>query len=371
MELSDLTIIIPTFNRSQSLKRLLKYLFMSNIKTNILILDASPIQINNEILESYSSRLLITYKNYNTSKEYTISVPKRINAGLKHVCTRYCLLHADDDFVLPSGLKQSINFLEANQDYVSCEGISYQHYLKPYLLGKALSLHLLRKNPLSSDSNNPLNRIKNYIQGKTDNVHYYAVYKTETFKKIWLKTSQISYNISVGLEEIFPCSLSLVYGKHKILKIPYSSREPITNDFLTHFLISNYRSIYSKEKLDLTANLISEELYKLHKLDQEYSKDSILKSLNCYLELGESSISRSSKPFFMFRRNLRMMLSNIIKYVPRKLGLIRPNVKGKLLKPELESLISALQSSSQTAIKNEITKSQNLNLKSQNLDLKL
>ena len=359
MDLTDLTIIILSYNRQQCLERVLKYLFESNIKTNILILDASPIQLNKGILESYSSRLLITYKNY-TSKKYIFSVPKRVANGSKHITTKYCLLLASDDFVFPSGLKQSIKFLEDNKDFVSCEGICYQHYLKPYLLRKALNLYPESKNPLSNDSNNPLNRIKNYIKGKTDNCHFYAVFKTETFKKIWLKTSQISFDISFGLEEIIPCSLSFVYGKNKVLKIPFSSREPIITKPWKGFINnSNINSIYSKEKLELTSNLLSEELYKLYGLDLENSKITIFNSLNYWVELTEASLSRYSKSFFIFKANLRPILSNFIKYIPRKIGLIRPHIKANLSQSEFKCLLSILQSKkhSQSEIINEIKES--------------
>ena len=130
--------------------------------------------------------------------------------------------------------------------------------------------------------------------------------KPKHLKKIWLKTSQISFDISFALEEIIPCSLSFVYIKNKVLKIPFSSREPIITKPWKG-LINNYNinNIYSKEKLELTSNLLSEELYKLYGLDLENSKITIFNSLNYWAEFTEASLSRYSKSFFIFKSKLK------------------------------------------------------------------
>ena len=59
-----------------------------------------------------------------------------------------------------------------------------------------------------------------------------------------------------------------------------------------------------------------------------------------------------------------MVLSNLIKYIPRKLGLLKPYTDAKIQESEFECLDSILQSYSQSTIVRQINKARNSYMRS-------
>ena len=91
---NDITIIIKTFNRKNSLIKLLRSLENLSCKLHILIADDSQYPYKRDILEKFSSLSL---------RYYTLPYDSGLAAGrnvlLQHVTTPYFLL-CDDDFYL-------------------------------------------------------------------------------------------------------------------------------------------------------------------------------------------------------------------------------------------------------------------------------
>jgi len=116
---NDITIIIPTHNRHDYLKRVLNLYQAFTIK--IIIVDSTPTKFIDECLQNEN----VVYKH----------TPNR-NWGLKWyealhlVKTNYVLYCADDDFIFPKAINESVNFLNANKDYVCIQGrILFYKYL--------------------------------------------------------------------------------------------------------------------------------------------------------------------------------------------------------------------------------------------------
>ena len=109
--LSDLTIIVPTYNRPKYALR--QMLFWKDHDINLLILDGSlsPIQ---ELLDCTGGNCRYVH--------LPISIEERFGIAAQMVDTKYAAMLPDDEFFLPSSLKTIICFLENNPSYSACKG---------------------------------------------------------------------------------------------------------------------------------------------------------------------------------------------------------------------------------------------------------
>jgi len=98
----DLTLVIPTHNRPKRLRRILEY--YSEIEIRIMICDSSKDKFPKKYLGKNVKHF--HYKNWPYSK--------KLSNCIKKVKTKYLLICADDDFIIPSAIKKCIDFLVKN-----------------------------------------------------------------------------------------------------------------------------------------------------------------------------------------------------------------------------------------------------------------
>ena len=171
MQLKNLTIIIPSFNRPKELQKQIP--FWGNTDANVIILDGSEtsLTIEKPLPENISYHYL------------PISLNERIAYSHSLVKTRFVVILADDEIFLPSALNDSIKFLENNPDYSSCKGLCVsfrKNYFSSQLEGNFeypdLRNHVIK-------SNTPCKRVTEHLTDyKTASV--YAVHRQDVYKKI-------------------------------------------------------------------------------------------------------------------------------------------------------------------------------------------
>ncbi len=110
--LSELTIVIPTFNRQSFAIRNMHY--WSDRLVKVIVIDGSQRPIPAEKLSSLSK--YITYIHLN------LPFNERVLFATELLTTKYAMLCCDDEFQVPSGIVKCIDFLENNQDYYQCCG---------------------------------------------------------------------------------------------------------------------------------------------------------------------------------------------------------------------------------------------------------
>ena len=102
------TILIPTY-RPRYLKRILSYYNEHGRDFSIIVADSSSNE--NKVLNSKNILSLpnnnILYLKYPTDVE---PFCEKIPDALKYIKTKYCVICADDDFMIPNAIKESINF---------------------------------------------------------------------------------------------------------------------------------------------------------------------------------------------------------------------------------------------------------------------
>ena len=111
---SMFTLIIPSYERPEYIKRLTKY--WSEFNINVHILDGSKDSISKSL--NLPKSKLIKYHHLPTSIE------KRLLFAEQLITTPYSALLSDDEFFLPSAIESCINFLEKNPKYSTCTGRS-------------------------------------------------------------------------------------------------------------------------------------------------------------------------------------------------------------------------------------------------------
>jgi glycosyltransferase domain-containing protein len=206
--LSQLTLCVFTRNRSDHVKRLLKY--YDKYQISIIILDASKIPLN-----------LISNKQVLYFHVPDMSLAARLVMFSKLVKTKYIVLSPDDDFYSIPGLISTLNFLDTNNDYSSAQGLRIRFYDYPrfsWIPDYTEHLHL------NFDQNSGFERVKQMAKS----FHYiYSVIRQEDFFHTvsCLEDIDLSKEESLSITEyIFNYCLP-IFGKHKLLPNLYQFRK--------------------------------------------------------------------------------------------------------------------------------------------------
>jgi len=253
------TIIIPTYNRSDYLKRLLSYYSSCNIEHKIIIADSSSDdnKIENEKISSSFTNLNISHI---TSYPSTINLLGKMQDVINYVETEYSLFCADDDFITPAGITYSIDFLENNSDFSVAHGvyvgfsINKNHDNKTYLLWKT------GYPPESITFSESKNRLYHHLANYSFPT-FYGVHRTNHLKMILDETAKYTDDVRFG--ELLPTLLSAIHGKIKCLDVLYAARDansgsnvyPTLPDYIKD---GTYDAKYSRFKNCLANHLVKE-----------------------------------------------------------------------------------------------------------------
>jgi glycosyltransferase involved in cell wall biosynthesis len=141
---SNLTIIIPTFNRANLLKRALDSIFEQNVKpSTIIISDNNSKDHTKEIVKSFKTHnIKIVYyrhqKNIGMLKNWEFSIGK--------VRTKYFSVLADDDYLLPNFIEKGLPQFTQNKNLGMWSGVTLiedSKYLVPSNLKAIHKFHNL------------------------------------------------------------------------------------------------------------------------------------------------------------------------------------------------------------------------------------
>jgi glycosyltransferase domain-containing protein len=269
----DVTIIITTYNRYSCLYNLLRFYEKYNSNFKFLILDSSSKKTNINVI--LGKKLDIKYFKYLPK----IKIQSKIYKGSVHIETKFCVLNADDDFLIPDSIIKAVNFLTRNNEYSSAHGkyLLVSEKIIPLIKKKILSLYLIKS--YSSQNKEPIERIREYLSGDLNTYPFYAVHRSQDFKKIWKNTNKCTSDW--GLNEIFPNALSLIIGKSKVLNNLYACR---TSNFDQWYDEKRHRSMYSKSKIQLAITGLTSILFNIYNINKNETKKLIEILFDRYLK---------------------------------------------------------------------------------------
>ena len=204
--LSNLTIVIPTFNRQTYLIRQIMYL--SNYSVKLIIVDGS----NEKISEKFINELKLC-KDFEYIHSIEMSYVERIKFATKKVKTNFAMCLAEDDFLVFTGVNKAIDILKNDNSLSACfgqaAGIDYNKTKKKsYLIDYGLSL----KN-YSISQTNPLDRLF-FAFNSYRSFSPYAVFRKKNFETIW---SNIESCSCLELTEYEHAINTLVIGQIKTI----------------------------------------------------------------------------------------------------------------------------------------------------------
>lgn len=118
----ELTIIIPTYNRPEHLKRSLKYYAQVSLTAKFIVADSShskAAQQTRKAVEDMRDELEISYVAFDQSIQFSYKIFQAVETS----STEFTLVIGDDDFVIPSGVEACIDLLRTDSSVVAAGGI--------------------------------------------------------------------------------------------------------------------------------------------------------------------------------------------------------------------------------------------------------
>ena len=120
IDLSDLTIIIPSYNRHEYVIRNMS--FWSSTNATVHVLDGSDNKLEKFIKYNFSPNIHYHH--------HPVSFAERISKASALINTKYAVLLGDDDMFLKTGLRSCIDELENDNQIISCIGRTMSFYCK-------------------------------------------------------------------------------------------------------------------------------------------------------------------------------------------------------------------------------------------------
>jgi len=280
----DVTILIPTLNRSFFIDKLLTYYEKFNFLGKIIIIDSSSqeeLNINKSRVEK--SRLNITHLPLISDEFYAMA------KGIELIGTEYAIHSGDDDYFSVSGIKKLINYLEKNKNFISAGGksitVSYNSNSK-IIKGSAF-YNLPIKNQVKAVDR--LKSIKRYEQ-----LPVYVIYRSSIIKKIYhnLHTNQeFSINYRRNFNEYLWRLLPPILGQGKLFNkifflVRFQTDQKYIRKELSDIRDDGFNKIYKKSLKNLKAVSSAENKgNKIYEISKKIFKSFVAGQLqsNCFI----------------------------------------------------------------------------------------
>ena len=275
------TIIIPTYNRPEYLRRILSYYNEYGGNYNIIVADSSSDEnkkINTKNISSFSNLNILHLSDYPSK----INPVHKIVDAINYVEEKYCVLCADDDFITPKGINRSVDFLEKNPDFTVAHG----YYIFFYLKTDERKKQQFCWQPIYPYKSITFPDAKSRLNFHSSNYTiptFYGVHRTDFLKMIYKETTKFTNDYRFG--ELLPSMLTLVYGKMKHLDVFFAARENIPGstgqncENLSDFIkAGTYDEKYAKFR-----DCLATHLTKKSQLDLEEAKSVIDDAMAAYM----------------------------------------------------------------------------------------
>ncbi len=243
-EFRQVTVVIPTYDRPEYIRRNLVYLskMFPLPDLRVIIVDSSPNKAEEvaEIVASYP----VEYFKFDPE----ILFAEKLLRGFQKVKTPCTVILADDDLLIPEGLSASVAFLLKNPDYSTASGAYASMRIKD---DGEIRFKPTFTQMRSLEEQSPLTRLYQFFNHYGP--LYYAVHRTSIIRNIYEEA--VNYSLQANPshrqlhEELMIDTLKVIHGKYKKLPVYYYIREvaqslPSCRDALppARFLTSEYFS---------------------------------------------------------------------------------------------------------------------------------
>lgn len=219
--MSDISLVIPTYNGPNYLLRSLGYYSRVGVDFPIIVADSSSDENkkrNREVIKRFPYLNILYLDDYPT----TIIANLKISQTLERVKSKYAVLCGDDDFVTPNGIYQSIDFLERNPDFAVAYGRYIGFRLKDGKKKKQKFRWHLTYSSISIEFPSVEARLEYHLSTYVTPT-FYAVHRTDLMKMVFREA--LSCTDDDVFCEVLLTMLTLIQGKAKCLDVLYGARD--------------------------------------------------------------------------------------------------------------------------------------------------
>ena len=210
LDLQQVTVIIPTYQRPIFLRRNLKFWSMTN--ASIIVADGSP----TSELSHLENEIKIDYFRSSDSMEL------RLAEAAARTKTNYAIITGDDEIMLPESLAILQKFLDNNSDHISCIGrcVSFEKKDIP----KSNSSYLLLRPDKIGQATHQVNQISPtermiYHISNYQVSTFYSLHSTSYLRSILERISSNRISSPYGAELLFEIAAAEA-GKSSVLSVP-------------------------------------------------------------------------------------------------------------------------------------------------------
>lgn len=201
--LSDVTIIIPSYNRQRYAKRVMEY--WSGRGPQVHLFDGS----NDALEEVYFDGL----ENNITYHHAPIPLLERFKLSGEVVNTKYTLMSGDDEFFIPSAIEACIRELEVDNSLVACIGRALAFKVsQENIVGESIYANMENYEILNDD---PMERIIFHMSPYVCTT-FYAIVPTAVWKNALAGLVERPFPIK-SIEELQFEIMFCLYGKSKVI----------------------------------------------------------------------------------------------------------------------------------------------------------
>ncbi len=309
--MTKVSIIIPTYNRPNCLKRILNY-YDSFREGEENRFSSSPFAVARERKDDFEFIVADSSSNENKkiNREIIASLEnfkvlylgdylENINPWCKfadavsYAKSEFCLFCSDDDFVIPKNAIFCADFLKNNPNFTAAHGRYILFCLKKEKGGEK-KIYWTSGYALESMTNPKAElRLKEHL---SDYVlaTFSAVHRTSFLKMALEETAKWAPDNRFG--ELLASMLALIYGKLKCFNLPYAVQEINTNSTgtTTKTLEDFIREGSYGDKYTNFRKCLAKHLGKNSELSQENSEKIIDEAMAAYLKKNYSVNLKSS-----------------------------------------------------------------------------
>ena len=210
VELSKLTVIIPSFNRQEFLFR--QAIYWQNSGVKLIFMDGSEKPIDEKMKYYLLDMKNIIYIHSNTP------INERLSRVSKLINTKYSVTLNDDDFSIKSSLITAIKLLESNSSIVACRGQTLLAILssEKNTVRYSFLYNLFKNFQVKHDGLE--DRLK-YALSNYNSAASFAVLRSTVWQETWGSLNDDYSSTNVG--EFFQNLATYVFGKLACIEVPY------------------------------------------------------------------------------------------------------------------------------------------------------
>lgn len=279
-ENSNVSLLVPTKDRSEFVERLLNYYADRRFTGRLIIGDSSGPFHRDQTLRAVGRVAACLDVVHLELKGLTIG--PCLKELVHQVTTPFAAVLPDDDFIVPTSLAACVRFLQLNEDYACAHGQGVTVILDTNSLSGNVVYCSHYPQP-SLEAPSAVERFREHMAGYS--VSLFSVHRTESWRVMMDHSDRIE-DVPFSAE-LLPCCLSVVLGKVKNIDGQlYLVRQSHNRRLQLPMMVDWVMSPRFYPGYALTASRLVQELMRCGQVDPETAEEIVKDGFRTYIGLG-------------------------------------------------------------------------------------